>query len=61
MKKRRTEMRCPNWFDWLVYKVFRWRWNKIFIENEDYRKAYITLFMDWDHAIKNNDLDNLTK
>jgi len=34
----------PNWFDWLVYRFFRWLWNPIFREKKEMAKGFHDLF-----------------
>jgi hypothetical protein len=31
----------PNWFDLLLYRVWYWRWNKIFASRSDLREIFI--------------------
>jgi hypothetical protein len=30
----------PNRLDWLIYKIFWWRWNRIFRENPQMREFF---------------------
>jgi hypothetical protein len=30
----------PNWFDWLVYRFFRWWWNPIFNAKPEMAKGF---------------------
>lgn len=34
----------PNKLDWLIYSIFRWWWNPIFIERPEMAKGFIKLF-----------------
>ena len=47
----------PNWLDWQIYSLFRWRWNKIFMNNPVLREMFISYcksfdFLDVDTPIK---------
>lgn len=37
----------PNWFDWLVYRLFRWRWNKILKSRPKTKSGFIAHLQVW--------------
>lgn len=37
-----------SWFDWLVYRLFYWRWGKILSENPDLREYLISWLKAYD-------------
>jgi hypothetical protein len=41
-------MRRPNWFDWLVYRLFYWRWNPILRENMPLRRRFMAYWEWWE-------------
>lgn len=36
----------PNWFDWFIYRLFRWRWNPLFRQNHRLRVHFVFLWND---------------
>jgi hypothetical protein len=44
-------MTCSNkirWYDWLVYKLFYWRWNPILKRTPWMRKIFVNYLLAWD-------------
>lgn len=37
----------PTWFDWLIYRLFRWRWNRIFNSNKRLRRGFVECWNFW--------------
>lgn len=40
----------PNWIDWLVYRIFYWRWNRIFMQNDKLRSGFIRYWIFWERV-----------
>lgn len=38
----------PNWLDMLVYRLYYWRWNKIYATNPAYREFFISWMKAYD-------------
>jgi hypothetical protein len=38
----------PTKFDWLIYKIFYWRWNPILAQNERLREYFKVHFVSWE-------------
>ena len=38
----------PNYFDWLVYRLFRWRWNPLMRNNPKLRRHFYSLCNEWE-------------
>lgn len=37
----------PNVIDWIVYRLFRWRWNRLFNTNPKLRRAFVECWNLW--------------
>lgn len=46
-------MRKPGFLDWIVYRLFLWRWNPIFQDNPEMLQAFIQYMQQWrkDHRL----------
>jgi hypothetical protein len=41
-------MRCVRWWDWLVYRLFHWRWGRILRDRPDLREYMIAYLKAYD-------------
>lgn len=37
----------PNWLDYLIYRIFRMRWNRIFASNQKMAVTFIVAMASW--------------
>jgi hypothetical protein len=44
----------PNWFDWLIYRLYVWRWNPILATRPDLRELFIASFKAFDTLDQND-------
>lgn len=55
----------PNYFDWIIYKLFRWRWNKILRANHGMRQCFRDHFIEHERfvgvPIPNGNTENTIK
>jgi len=42
----------PNWFDYLVYRLFYWRWNPILSSRPDLRRGFLEYEEGWEKQEK---------
>lgn len=40
-------VRIPNWWQWQIYKLFRWAWNPVFANNRPMRQGFGIALLEW--------------